>query len=205
METVIGQGAEATIILKEDTVIKKRLPKKYRHPKIDEELIRTRTRKETKILKKLKDIAPKLIETNEQNTIKIQYIKGELLKNILDENTTLAKQIGKNTAKIHDKNIIHGDLTTSNMILQDPNDNIKNTNHKPQKIIFIDFGLSFTSTKTEDKAVDLHLFKEAIESKHHRKETEIWQEFLKGYKPKNKEEILKRLNKVELRGRNKTK
>jgi TP53 regulating kinase-like protein len=76
---------------------------------------------------------------------------------------------------------------------------------KQGKVRFIDFGLSFVSEKIEDKAVDLHLFREALESKHFRHEKEIWKEFVKGYAPKEKTQILKRLELVELRGRNKQK
>ena len=38
---------------------------------------------------------------------------------------------------------------------------------KNGKVYFIDFGLGFFSNKTEDKAVDLHLLKQALESKHY--------------------------------------
>jgi len=91
---------------------------------------------------------------------------------------------------LHNHLIIHGDLTTSNMILN-------------KEIYFIDFGLSFFSEKAEDKAVDLHLLKEGLESKHYR----IWEECfrcaLEAYrKEANKSsETLKRLEIVEKRGR----
>ena len=38
-----------------------------------------------------------------------------------------------------------------------------------KKIYLIDFGLSLYSNKPEDKAVDLHLLKQALESKHYRR------------------------------------
>lgn len=195
MDKILAKGAEATIIQKDtSSVIKKRAPKKYRLPEIDEELIKSRTRRETKILQKLENIAPKVLNTDNQNSLEIEYVEGDVLKNVLDNKTELAEQIGKNTGIMHDKDIIHGDLTTSNMIL-----------NREGKIKFIDFGLAFVSDKEEDKAVDLHLFKEAVESKHFRKEKEIWKEFLKGYNPSNKKQILKRLEIVEKRGRNKQK
>lgn len=198
---IIGKGAEATITLKQNIVEKERTQKKYRHPDIDKEIREIRTKKEAKIMGKLKNIAPKIIST-EKTKITMEYIKGPPLKDILDKNINLAKEIGKICGELHDKNIIHGDLTTSNMMLQQKKPQEKqNTNH----IIFIDFGLSQISTKEEDKAVDLHLFKEAVESKHYKYEKEIWKKFLEGYNPKNKQEILKRLKKVEQRGRNKNK
>lgn len=202
MSKIIGQGAEATITLTDkNTVLKERIPKTYRHKQIDDELRKTRTRKEAKILKKIEPIGPKLISTDDKEKIEMEHIYGQLMKEILDQKIDLAKEIGTITGQLHDKDIIHGDLTTSNIILQTADPKTQTTG----KVRLIDFGLSITSTKEEDKAVDLHLFKEAVESKHYKHEEEIWKKFLEGYNPKNKKEILKRLEKVELRGRNKNK
>lgn len=195
----IGRGAEAVILRTAGSVLKDRIVKNYRIKEIDSKLRKTRTRKEAKILEKLKEFAPKLIKTDSKSKIEMEYIEGSLVKHIIDDKPLLAKEIGKLTAIMHDKNIIHGDLTTSNIILQ------RAERGKHNAIKFIDFGLSYESHKVEDKAVDLHLFREAVESKHFRKEKAIWTNFLKGYKPKNKAEILKRLEVVEKRGRNKQK
>ncbi|HLC62675.1 MAG TPA: O-sialoglycoprotein endopeptidase, partial [Candidatus Nanoarchaeia archaeon] len=80
--------------------------------------------------------------------------------------------------------------TTSNMIYS-------------KEIYFIDFGLSFFSEKAEDKAVDLHLLKEALESKHYKIWEECFKSVLEAYKKEaNKSgETLKRLEAVEKRGR----
>ncbi len=96
---------------------------------------------------------------------------------------------------MHNKDIIHGDLTTSNMIYYN------------YKVYFIDFGLSFFSEKTEDKAVDLHLLRQAIDSKHYKVYEKAFYLILKGYisKAKSSKEIIKRFEIVELRGRNKAK
>jgi len=193
MDNIIARGAEAVIIKKENSVLKNRLRKSYRIKELDDELRQKRTRGEAKILGKLKETAPKVIAVGE-DTLEMEYIEGDVIKNILDDNIKLAAKIGAEAGKIHDLNIIHGDMTTSNMILD-----------KNKKVRFIDFGLSFVSEKTEDKAVDLHLFREALESKHFRYEKEIWEESLKGYAPKEKEQILKRLELVQQRGRNKQK
>lgn len=188
----IGRGAEATILLNKDIIIKDRLPKGYRHPKLDSKLRQTRTRREVKILQKIGDVAPKVFGA-EGTKIEMEYIDGDLVKNIIDKKPELAKEIGKLTGIMHDKHIMHGDLTTSNMILD------------KKKIRFIDFGLSIITYKVEDKAVDLHLFKEAVQSKHYKSMGTIWKEFVKGYNPSNKKEILQRLEIVERRGRNKEK
>ena len=195
----IAQGAESKLFLSKDKVIKDRFRKTYRIKEIDDRLRKSRTKREAKILDKLKKIGfpiPRLIKTNETDTLEIQYIKGKLLKNILDNDNciSLGKEIGGKVAILHTNNIIHGDLTTSNMILN-------------KEIYFIDFGLSFFSEKIEDKAVDLHLLKEALESKH----SEIWEKSykaaLEGYTKKavDGKDVLERIKLVEKRGRYKGK
>jgi Kae1-associated kinase Bud32 len=209
MRKILGQGAEATVYLDYENnsgkdhsnnmkVEKERSKKSYRHEFIDSSLRKLRTKKEAKILKSLEDsgFTPKLIEQKEHNII-MQYIDGIQVKNVLDKKPELALIIGKNVAYIHDKNIIHGDLTTSNMILSGKG--------KSQKLFFIDFGLSYNSSRIEDKAVDIHLFKQALESKHFKVNEKTYTYFLKGYNPKEKKDILKRLENVEQRGRYKEK
>ena len=195
----IAQGAESKLFLSKDKVIKDRFRKTYRIKEIDDRLRKSRTKREAKILDKLKKIGfpiPRLIKTNETDTLEIQYIKGKLLRNILDNDNciSLGKEIGGKVAILHTNNIIHGDLTTSNMILN-------------KEIYFIDFGLGFFSEKIEDKAVDLHLLKESLESKH----SEIWEKSykaaLEGYTKKaaDGEDVLERVKLVEKRGRYKGK
>ncbi len=193
MAKEIARGAEAIILKEKSRIIKNRIPKNYRHKEIDEKLRTSRTKREATIISKLPGISPELIRAG-KTELEIEYIDGQLLREILTQNPLLAKKIGRKTGIMHDKNIVHGDLTTSNMILD-----------KKKQVRFIDFGLSSISYKTEDKAVDLHLFREAVESKHYTAKKEIWKAFLEGYNPKNKKEILERLEKVEKRGKNKQK
>jgi len=188
----IAQGAEAEIIREGDTIIKHRIPKAYRIKHIDEKLRKSRTRKEAKIIKELPVPGPRLIKVDDKSMmIEMEYLDGPRLADVLEKKDylKLSKEIGKKLRIMHDKDIMHGDLTTSNMILLD-------------ELYFIDFGLSFTSNKVEDKAVDLHLLRQALESKHYRIWEECFREVLNGYKDKTVE---KRLEKVEQRGRYKTK
>jgi len=107
----------------------------------------------------------------------------------------LLREVGGKIAKMHDKDIIHGDLTTSNMIIRNPS-------LSTRKVYFVDFGLGFDSKKIEDKAVDLYLLKQALESKHYKHFEESFKEVIEGYKlSKNWKEVLNRLKKVEKRGR----
>ena len=198
MKKLIAQGAESKLFLKENKVVKDRFRKKYRLKEIDEKLRKFRTKREAKILEELKKIdfpAPRLIFSDEKQKIKMEFIKGQLLKNVLEKKNyiKLSEEIGKKIAILHNNGIVHGDLTTSNMILD-------------REIYFIDFGLSFFSKKIEDKAVDLHLLKQALESKHYAIWEKCFKSALKGYKQaENYKEILKRLEVVESRGRYKSK
>lgn len=195
----ISSGAEAVILLNADGNIEKsRIEKSYRIQDIDILLRASRTKKEAKIMQKLHKIisVPKILNITEYN-LEMEHIDGVQIKKILDSRPELAVLIGRNLALMHDNSIMHGDLTTSNMILKKKNDS--------EKLYFIDFGLSFVSTRIEDKAVDIHLFKQALESKHYRIFDKAYDEFLKGYAPKNRGAILERLRIVEERGRYKEK
>ena len=196
----IGDGAEAVVYLNKGIVIKDRIKKGYRLNEIDEKLRKFRTRRETKILEKLHAIdfpIPKLILSDDKKMlIKMEFLKGKKLRDVLNKNNCakLCKQLGRKIAILHDNSIIHGDLTTSNMILN-------------KEIYFIDFGLSFFSEKVEDKAVDLHLLRQALESKHYEIFENAFKSVLSGYKIKNPDYnlVIKRLEKVESRGRYKGK
>ena len=125
----------------------------------------------------------------------MELVQGNKLRDVLYKDPlNLGREIGNKVGILHSNDIIHGDLTTSNMILDN-------------EIKFIDFGLSFFSAKEEDKAVDLHLLRQALESKHHSKWEEIFQEAIKGYKETNPDHkiVLNRLKSVEKRGRHKGK
>ena len=77
---------------------------------------------------------------------------------------------------------------------------------KTGQVYFVDFGLGFHSARIEDKAVDLHLLKEALKAKHFKREQAYFKSVLAGYKEsKNSTFVIERLKKVESRGRYKGK
>ena len=200
MKKQIAQGAEAKIFETSNSILKERTKKSYRLSELDDKLRIFRTKREAKIIEKIRKLGinvPKILNIDKENAVlEMEKINGELLKNVLKKDyKKLSYEIGKIVGKLHKNNIIHGDLTTSNMILKD------------KKIYLIDFGLSFVSTREEDKAVDLHLLKQALESKHYKIFEECFKEVLRGYKKENPEEehVLDRLIHVEKRGRNKNK
>jgi TP53 regulating kinase-like protein len=194
----ISRGAEAEIYRDENKIKKIRSEKRYRLPAIDNTLRKSRTRKEAKILEKMpKEILhPVLIKTDEAKaTIEMEFIDGKKVRDVLDNNISLCLEIGRKIGMMHNAGIIHGDLTTSNMI------------YKDKKIYFIDFGLSFFSNKIEDMAVDLHLLKQALESKHYKVFEQAFDLVLDAYKEEAKEysSVISKFRQVELRGRNKAK
>lgn len=199
MTEEIGRGAEA-VLYKEGPVVKKdRISKGYRLPAIDERLRAFRTRREAKILSRLEELkfpAPKLLKfCDKQMHINMEFIEGMKIRDVLEQKPEeFSKEIGRKIGLLHANGIIHADLTTSNMILAN-------------EIKFIDFGLSFFSNKIEDKAVDLHLLDRAIDSAHSALYDKCVPAIIEGYKETNPEheKVLKQLEKVRLRGRNKQK
>jgi len=221
---LITQGAEAKVILSDNLITKDRISKSYRIKEIDNKIRKSRTKSETKLLiKASKIINSPIPETSKEiHKIKMPFIDGKKLSDNLDkfplkQQKQICKQIGEDVAKLHDVDIIHGDLTTSNMILVEDKNKI-NTNKKfkgnsklitslgggvgkPQ-VYFIDFGLGYISHKFEDKAVDIHLFKQALEAKHFKNWEILFKEFEKGYnKSKDSKIVFERLKAVEKRGR----
>ena len=198
----IAQGAEAILYKDRGTIIKERLSKAYRLPHLDESLRQFRTRREAKILQKLEELnfpAPHLRDFSDKRmSIVMDFVPGEKLRDVLAENDdyeVLAQEIGEKVGRLHQNDIVHGDLTTSNMI----------QHGETGELMLIDFGLSSFSDKIEDKAVDLHLLDRALESKHHEKYPGIFDKVLEGYRKSNPEaaEVLKRFAQVQRRGRNK--
>ena len=152
---LIAQGAEAKLYRNDNSIIKERIRKSYRIEEIDDKLRRSRTRREAKILEKLAAIdfpAPRLIENDKKERLVMEFIDGDKVRDILEKKDyiSLSKEIGKKIAILHNHGILHGDLTTSNMILD-------------KEVFFIDFGLGFFSKRLEDKAVDLHLFRQSYQ------------------------------------------
>ena len=163
---LIKQGAEAKLFRDKDKVIKERVSKEYRLKHIDESLRKFRTRREAKVLRRLEEMqfpAPKLHDFSDKRmSITMDFLTGETVKDIIqdekqqDDFQRLAASIGKNIGMLHHNNIIHGDLTTSNMMA---------INAEAQ-VNFIDFGLAKFTDKVEDKAVDLFLLERSIASSH---------------------------------------
>jgi len=201
---LIQRGAEAIIYRRNDEIVKRRIEKGYRCKELDEELRKRRTRSEAKLMTEARRIGvsvPKLVEIGEYEIV-MEFVRGEKVKDVLDrvdKKTAYAicERIGSQIAKLHEYNIIHGDLTTSNFIF------CSATNSGSFEVYFIDFGLGFYSEKIEDKAYDLYLLKQAMKATHFANFKRLWNRVIKGYRKgyKDSGKVIKHLESIEKRGR----
>ncbi len=201
---LIKQGAEAKLYLdkrqSDKVVIKERIKKSYRIKEIDEKIRRLRTSLETNLMSEARRVGvptPTILDVDKNKyKITMKFIDGIRIKEYFSkcresEVEKLSEEIGRQIGILHSAGIIHGDLTTSNMILKDG------------EIYFIDFGLGFFSKRIEDQATDLKLMKEAIQSTHFKLLSLCWDNILKGYKKEYKEanKVIERVKEIERRAR----
>lgn len=193
-------------------IAKERFKKKYRIETLDIRLRKAQTRAEFRAIDKLytKGIpVPHILYVDRNKyTIYMENIEGITLKkyinsigNLLEiSNETiilkLGTSIGNLIATVHNNHIIHGDLTTSNMIY-----NNKSSQEDPI-IYLIDFGLSSTSELIEDKAVDLYVLERAIQTTHQHAEN-LLKYIFDAYQEKHvaSQAVMQRLQVVRSRGR----
>jgi TP53 regulating kinase-like protein len=204
---LIRKGAEASLYLEKwhnrRVIIKKRAPKRYRVPELDRQIQIQRTKHEPQIMHKAKEAGvptPIIFMVNlAEATIVMEFVEGKQVKQVLnnmpsEERTDLCRYIGTLIGRLHGGGIIHGDLTTSNMILT------------PQgKVVFIDFGLSEQTRELEAMGVDLHLTKRALDSTHHKCADECFKAIMVGYGivmgRRATREVLGKMVQIEKRGR----
>ncbi|EAN32524.1 Kae1-associated kinase Bud32 [Theileria parva strain Muguga] len=191
---VIAQGAEAVVkkveFLGKECVLKRRLVKSFRHTDLDQSLTRSRMVAECRSTYKLRKegvYVPViyLVDFLKRETI-YEYVPGDTVNSLISNSSFNSYDlIGESIAMMHNANIIHGDLTTKNMIMT--NDGL---------LCILDFGLSFFSTLSEDKAVDLYVLERCLNPSQ-------FEEVLNSYKSvvSDPDEIIRKLDEVRLRGR----
>ena len=199
---LIRRGAEGDIFFttwnSQKAILKSRKKKDYRNSSLDYRLRKQRTIRESQIMSEVKEFgihAPLIHFVDIINCdIIMQKIDGVLVRDLPNSKLVNAcKKIGRLVGTMHKNGITHGDLTTSNFIISKGN------------IFIIDFGLASRTSKFDDHAVDLRLFKEILNSAHAKIVEKAWSNFLTGYKSSvGKERFVKITNKVmiiESRGR----
>ncbi len=204
---LLKKGAEADLYLADwhgrKVVFKKRLPKKYRHNQLDSKIRCYRTIHEPQLIHEAKKAGvptPIIFLVDVKNTVIVmEYLEGTQVKQLLndvseDERRLVCFKIGQEIGRLHRYSLIHGDLTTSNMIMNDEG-----------KVFFVDFGLGEKNDEVEAKGVDLHLMKRALQSTHYRFAEECFKSVIDGYGSVTKGEalknVLRKIKEIERRGR----
>ena len=205
---LLYRGAEADVYRGHwcglPAVYKMRKPLRYRLPALDKTIRSQRTAHEAQMihLSKLAGVsAPHLYYLSPQDALLVmEFIEGKRLKTILLEASlsrgkveTLGEEFGGSIARLHAAGIMHGDLTTSNAIVNGGG------------ICLLDFGLAVHSAKLEDQAVDLRLIKETLTGAHFNVSKTFMRSLLSGYSSvlgrKRAEAATKKLAEIERRGR----
>ncbi|MCE4621850.1 MAG: Kae1-associated kinase Bud32 [Desulfurococcales archaeon] len=202
--SLLARGAESELRLGRfygrKAVFKLRLPKPYMDPALDSKLRRVRTIREAKVIAAALEggvPAPRLyMVLPSAGLIVMEYVEGPQLKEVLWRGSLdpgrAGYEAGVILGRLHSLGIVHGDPTTSNYIVSG------------RGLILIDYGLSEFSTSIEDRAVDVHLFKRAVESTHAGIVGELYGGFLDGYRESMGDPargVLERVEEIELRGR----
>ena len=186
----IGRGAEAVINLENGCVRKHRLPKSYRLEQLDEVLRQERTLREAKIISDARKygVPTPIIYDIQRFELDMQHIDGQRLKDII--NAELSERVGETVGRLHKAGIIHGDLTTSNMILYE------------NRVYLIDFGLAFYENSIEAQGVDVHVYFQTLQSTHDNSDGLI-EAFKRGYAKTYEEAdaVFNRVNEIKARGR----
>ena len=206
---LIKKGAEASLYLENwhnrKVIMKKRHPKKYRFKELDDMIRSQRTVHEPNIMHKAKEAGVPtptiyMVDTSDANII-MEFVEGKQIKEVLlseqcssEIRRTLCFVIGLMIGRMHQNGIIHGDLTTSNMILTPYG-----------KVVFVDFGLSERSIELEAKGVDMHLLKRALYSTHYMHAKLCFDAVMQGYGETvgrdEANQVFQKIKEIEKRGR----
>jgi len=193
-----GVGGESIItrdnVLGLKSVKKTRIERKYRNEVLDNKIRNMRIRREIRAyaaFMKLHVNFPNVIFVDmDQGAIWLEEIDGKKLTNVLLEGSDIdLRELGKAIGRLHRADISHGDLTTSNVL------------YKEGKFFLIDPSMAELNAGIEEKAVDIHLFKESLKAlKSHW--MKLFENFMEGYEEESEsEEIIKRVDDIEKRRR----
>lgn len=204
---LMRKGAEASLYLAEwhgnKVIMKKRLPKRYRPIVLDDQIRVYRTIHEPQLMHeaKLAGVPTPIIflVDVENTTVVMEYVEGRRIKELINnvpqkERQRICFKIGQMIGLLHKHGVIHGDLTTSNMIL-----------NPEETIFFVDFGLGEKCRELEARGVDLHLMQRALESTHYLVADECFDAIFKGYSGvlgnDVSKSVLDKVKEIEKRGR----
>lgn len=203
---LIKRGAEANLYSTDwfglPAVSKVRIKKRYRRKELDDWIRSHRTLREAYLMSKSRSrwvsVPIIFLVDPSRGEIIMEEILGRRLKEVMEDiSSTELKSIftgiGSMIGRLHKDGIIHGDLTTSNMILVD------------ETIYLIDFGLSIQSRRLEDRGMDLRLLKGVLSSAHSQAFNRAYTSLIKGYRTfagsRATDEVIRVVEQIERRGR----
>ncbi|QKQ99790.1 Kae1-associated kinase Bud32 [Metallosphaera tengchongensis] len=199
--TLLKRGSESLIyrgmFLGIESIFKIRVNKKYRNVELDKKINSERTINEAKLMYSALSVGvntPAILYVDPDNfEIIMEFLRGPTMKEVLRqyEDLTIFRNVGSMVGTMHNHGIVHGDLTTNNMILHN------------NQVFLIDFGLAKRSTEIEDLGTDVHVFLRSIESIHPELRDKIFSYFMEGYHNITGlgEEIEEKVNEIRMRGR----
>ena len=206
-QTLLKKGAEASLFLASwhgrKVIVKARLPKRYRPSELDAKIRSYRTAHEPQLMHEAKKAGvptPTIFLVDMQNAaITMEFVEGKQVKQVLPhvsrkKQQELCVKIGVLIGKMHGRGVVHGDLTTSNMILTGEG-----------KIFLVDFGLGEKNSEVEARGVDLHLMKRALQSTHYQFAEDCFRNVMKGYSSvlgkEDSAKVFEKIREIERRGR----
>jgi TP53 regulating kinase-like protein len=206
-QTLLKKGAEASLFLASwhgrKVIVKARFPKKYRPIELDAKIRSYRTAHEPQLMHEAKKAGvptPTIFLVDMKDAaITMEFVEGKQVKQVLagvskKERQEFCTNIGGLIGKMHKHGVIHGDLTTSNMILSGEG-----------KIFLVDFGLGEKNNELEARGVDLHLMKRALQSTHYQFAEECFKSVMAGYSGvvgvEEAEKVFEKIGEIERRGR----
>ncbi|KAF2484079.1 kinase-like protein [Neohortaea acidophila] len=220
--TLITRGAEAALYKTtfltphQPCALKIRPPKPWRHPTLDARLTRQRILAEARALVKCGREGvrvPQVLGMSwEEGWVALEWIAGRTVKDVIwgwraegaEKGDAwlrgLLGKVGRAVGLLHSIGVVHGDLTSSNMIVEE-----QGSTAGEGEIVLIDFGLATQAVQEEDRAVDLYVLERAFGSTHPREEA-LFGVVLEAYAGsyKGAKATLKRLEDVRMRGRKKS-
>jgi len=187
------RGAEAVVSFRDGNAVKQRVSKRYRVPALDKKLIAERTRAEARLIHTARKggVPTPVISDITHDSIVMEQVTGTLLTGSLS--AAHCEEAGRMVGRLHTAGIMHGDLTTSNMILRQNNG----------RCVLIDFGLSQVTAEIEQRGVDIHVMFQTLKSTNPNEAGVFCAAFARGYAETfaGAGEVLAREQEIELRGR----
>jgi N6-L-threonylcarbamoyladenine synthase/protein kinase Bud32 len=187
-------GAEATVSIKDDRVIKRRNPREYRHPTLDTRLRKERTRQEARLTREAREVGvptPLILDIDvEATTLVFQYVGDWDLREALTSEHV--EMTAKHLARVHNAGFVHGDPTTRNVRVAD--------RENSTQLFLIDFGLGYYTDDAEDYAMDLHVLSQSLAGTHDDADR-LMDAAESAYATVGAESVLDQLQEIEGRGR----